>query len=168
MSDTQSPNKERHMPSLNRASSNLFSSNIAHQDQDILRPEQVLDKLTHLLGASNVQADPEKNEHYRMGWRSGGGSALAVLFPQTLLEIWRSLEICVEGDCIIIMQAAKTGLTEGSTPSGNDYDRPVVVINTLAMNQLYLVNDNEQVICLPVATLHQTSDERRLGKGSAF
>ena len=99
MSDTQSLNKERHMPSLNRASSNLFSSNIAHQDT--LHPEQVLDKLTHLLGASNVQADPEKNEHYRMGWRSGGGSALAVLFPQTLLEIWRSLEICVEGDCSI-------------------------------------------------------------------
>ncbi len=27
------------------------------------------------------------------------------------------------------MQAAKTGLTEGSAPSGNDYDRDVVVIN---------------------------------------
>ena len=159
MSDTQSPNKERHMSSLNRASSNLFSSNIAHQDQDTLHAEQVLDKLTHLLGAGNVQADPEKNEHYRMGWRSGGGNALAVLFPQTLLEIWRSLEICVEGDCIIIMQAAKTGLTEGSTPSGNDYDRPVVVINTLAMNQLYLVNDNEQVISLPGATLHQLQSQ---------
>ncbi|GAF53204.1 hypothetical protein JCM18900_11765 [Psychrobacter sp. JCM 18900] len=60
MSDTQSLNKERHMPSLNRASSNLSSSNIAHQDQDTLHPEQVLDKLTHLLGAGNVQADPEK------------------------------------------------------------------------------------------------------------
>ena len=138
-------------------SSNLFSSNMP--SQDIISPDQVLDKLTNVLGASNVQADPEKNEHYRMGWRSGGGAALAVLFPQKLLEIWRSLEICVEGDCIIIMQAAKTGLTEGSTPSGNDYDRPVVVINTLAMNQLYLVNDNEQVISLPGATLHQLQSQ---------
>ena len=152
MSDTPLQDKERHM-----ASSKLFSSNKA--SQDILSPDQVLDKLTNLLGANNVQADPEKNEHYRMGWRSGGGSALAVLFPQTLLEIWRSLEVCVEGDCIIIMQAAKTGLTEGSTPSGNNYDRPVVVINTLAINQLYLVNDNEQVISLPGATLHQLQSQ---------
>lgn len=123
--------------------------------QNVLSPDQVLAKLTSVLGAHNLQADPEKNEHYRMGWRSGGGSALAVLFPQSLLEVWRCLEVCVQGNCIIIMQAAKTGLTEGSTPSGNDYDRPVVVINTLAMDQLFLVNNNEQVISLPGATLHQ-------------
>ena len=147
MSDTPLQDKERHISSSNQAS------------QGMLSPDQVLDKLTNLLGASNVQADPEKNEHYRMGWRSGGGSALAVLFPQTLLDIWRSLEVCVEGDCIIIMQAAKTGLTEGSTPSGNDYDRPVVVINTLAINQLYLVNDGEQVISLSGATLHQLQSQ---------
>ena len=127
--------------------------------QDILSPNQVLDKLTDVLSVRNVQADPEKNEYYRIGWRSGGGNALAVLFPQTLLEIWRCLEVCVEGNCIIIMQAAKTGLTEGSTPSGNDYDRPVVVINTLAIDQLYLINDNEQEISLAGATLHQLQSQ---------
>jgi D-lactate dehydrogenase len=57
------------------------------------------------------------------------------------------------------MQAAKTGLTEGSTPSGDDYDRPVVVINTLAINKLYLINDNEQIISLPGTTLHQLQNE---------
>lgn len=135
----------------------IYLSNIT--SQHIVSTDHVLEKLTNVLGASNVQADPEKNEHYRMGWRSGGGSALAVLFPQTLLEIWCSLEICVEGNCIIIMQAAKTGLTEGSTPSGNGYDRPVVVINTLAIDQLYLVNDNEQVISLPGTTLHHLQNQ---------
>ena len=147
MTDQQSLHKENPIP----------LSNIASQDN--LSTDQVLDKLTDVLGAGNVQADPKKNEHYRMGWRSGGGSALAVVFPQTLLEIWRSLEICVQGNCIIIMQAAKTGLTEGSTPSGNDYDRPVVVINTLAINQLYLVNNNEQVIGLPGTTLHHLQSQ---------
>ena len=127
--------------------------------KSMLSSAQVLVKLTKILGATNIQADPEKNEHYRMGWRSGGGSALAVLFPQTLLDIWRSLEVCVEGNCIVIMQAAKTGLTEGSTPNGDDYDRPVVVINTLAINKLYLINDNEQIISLPGATLHQLQHE---------
>ena len=121
---------------------NRYRSTASYTSQ--LPSDQVLVKLTKILGAANIQADPAKNEHYRMGWRSGGGSALAVLFPQTLFEIWQCLEVCVEGNCIIIMQAAKTGLTEGSTPSGDDYDRPVVVINTLAINKLYLINDNEQ------------------------
>ncbi len=136
---------------------NRYRSTVFYTSQ--LPSDQVLAKLTKILGAANIQADPTKNEHYRMGWRSGGGSALAVLFPQTLLEIWQCLEICVEGNCIIIMQAAKTGLTEGSTPSGDDYDRPVVVINTLAINKLYLINDNEQIISLPGTTLHQLQNE---------
>lgn len=136
---------------------NRYRSTASYTTQ--LPSDQVLAKLTKILGAANIQADPAKNEHYRMGWRSGGGSALAVLFPQTLLEIWQCLEVCVEGNCIIIMQAAKTGLTEGSTPSGDDYDRPVVVINTLAINKLYLINDNEQIISLPGTTLHQLQNE---------
>jgi len=136
---------------------NRYRSTVFYTSQ--LPSDQVLVKLTKILGAANIQADPAKNEHYRMGWRSGGGSALAVLFPQTLLEIWQCLEVCVEGNCIIIMQAAKTGLTEGSTPSGDDYDRPVVVINTLAINKLYLINDNEQIISLPGTTLHQLQNE---------
>ncbi|MDE0843783.1 MAG: D-lactate dehydrogenase [Psychrobacter pacificensis] len=136
---------------------NRYRSTASYTSQ--LPSDQVLVKLIKILGAANIQADPAKNEHYRMGWRSGGGSALAVLFPQTLLEIWQCLEVCVEGNCIIIMQAAKTGLTEGSTPSGDDYDRPVVVINTLAINKLYLINDNEQIISLPGTTLHQLQNE---------
>ena len=136
---------------------NRYRSTASYTSQ--LPSDQVLVKLTEVLGAANIQADPAKNEHYRMGWRSGGGSALAVLFPQTLLEIWQCLEVCVEGNCIIIMQAAKTGLTEGSTPSGDDYDRPVVVINTLAINKLYLINGNEQIISLPGTTLHQLQNE---------
>ena len=152
MNNTRSQDKEDHISSVNISSANTPS-------QQILSADQILDKLTDILGSHNVQADSEKNEYYRMGWRSGGGNALAVLFPQTLLEIWRSLEVCVESNCIIIMQAAKTGLTEGSTPSGNDYDRRVVVINTLAIDQLYLVNDNEQVISLAGATLHQLQSQ---------
>lgn len=133
--------------------SNSYPSTVSGQNK--LSTDEVLTKLTAILGANNMQADPDKNEHYRMGWRSGGGSALAVLFPQNLLDMWRSLEVCVQGNCIIIMQAAKTGLTEGSTPHSNNYDRPVIVINTLAIDQLYLVNNNEQIISLPGATLHQ-------------
>ncbi|MCQ4033895.1 hypothetical protein FK513_28190, partial [Klebsiella pneumoniae] len=44
----------------------------------------------------------------RKGFRSGQGEALAVVFPGTLLELWRVLNACVDADKIILMQAANT------------------------------------------------------------
>lgn len=80
---------------------------------------------------------------------------MAVVFPANLLEQWQVLQACVRHDAIIIFQAANTGLTEGSTPSGNDYDRPVVIISTLRMNRIDVINDGKQVVSLPGATLFQ-------------
>lgn len=79
--------------------------------------------LARLVGPSHLLTDPAKTQRYRKGFRSGQGEALAVVFPGTLLELWRVLNACVDADKIILMQAANTGLTEGSTPNGNDYDR---------------------------------------------
>ena len=62
-------------------------------------------------------------------YRSGEGEAEAVVLPGTLLKLWRVLQAFVAAGKIVIMQAANTGLTEGSTPSGS-YDRDVVIINT--------------------------------------
>ena len=73
---------------------------------------------------------------------------MAVARPGTLLEIWKVLKVCVEADVIIIMQAANTGLTGGSTPFGNDYDRPIVIISTLRINNIQIINNGEQIICL--------------------
>lgn len=115
---------------------------------------QLLTKFSKLLGEENIASGQEKTEHYRTGWRSGGGGALAVLFPKSLLEFWQVLKLCVEADCIMIMQAANTGLTEGSTPSGDDYDRDVIIINTLAMDKLLLLGEGKQVISFPGTTLH--------------
>lgn len=120
---------------------------------------QIIAKLVTVLSSDKVVTQPNKTEHYRSGWRSGQGEALAVLFPSNLLEYWRALEVCVEANCIIIMQAANTGLTEGSTPSGDDYDREVVIINTLAMDQLLFLGEGEQVIGFPGTTLHKLESE---------
>ena len=115
----------------------------------------IINAFKRILGESNLAIGRRQTEHYRKGWRSGEGEALAVLFPHTLMQYWEVLKVCVEYDCIIIMQAAKTGLTEGSTPSGDDYDRPVVVINTLAMDSIVLINGGNQVLSFPGATLFQ-------------
>lgn len=115
----------------------------------------IIEQFQGALGDDSVSVNSKVTEHYRTGWRSGGGDAIAVLFPKTLMEYWEALTICVAEKCIIIMQAANTGLTEGSTPSGSDYDRPVVVINTLAMNDIVLINNGQQAISFPGATLHK-------------
>ena len=119
----------------------------------------VVAQLQAVLSPEHIATDPAATEHYRSGWRSGQGKALAVVFPQTLVALWRVLEVCVNNNCIIIMQAAKTGLTEGSTPSGDDYDREIVVINTLAMDDLIMLEDGKQVISFPGATLHKLEDQ---------
>ena len=55
---------------------------------------------------------------YRTGFRFGNGPALAVVRPGALVEQWKVLLACAAANKIIIMQAANTGLTGGSTPDG--------------------------------------------------
>ncbi|MFT2091036.1 D-lactate dehydrogenase [Paraglaciecola sp. 2405UD69-4] len=114
----------------------------------------LINELQAILAGEHIAVGKRSTEYYRKGWRSGEGSALAVAFPQTLVEFWRTLQACVNADCIIILQGAKTGLTEGSTPSGYDYDREVIVINTLAMNKLFILGAGEQVLGFPGTSLH--------------
>ena len=59
---------------------------------------------------------------------------------------------------IIIMQAANTGLTGGSTPAADDYDRDIAIINTMYIAKLHVIEDGRQVICLPGATLYQLEE----------
>ncbi len=113
-----------------------------------------INELSRLVGASHLLTDAAKTARYRKGFRSGQGDALAVVFPGTLLELWRVLSLCVEADKIILMQAANTGLTEGSTPNGNDYDRDIVIISTLRLDKLHLLDNGEQVLAYPGTTLY--------------
>ena len=117
--------------------------------------QELITTFEQIIGKDNVLTEENKTEYYRSGFRSGKGKALAVLFPTSLVEQWRLLEAAVAANCIIIMQAAKTGLTEGSAPSGNDYDREVVIINITRIKALHLINDGKQIISLPGVSLHQ-------------
>ncbi|MFC0179059.1 D-lactate dehydrogenase [Thorsellia kenyensis] len=120
-----------------------------------LTTEQFINEIRENIGASKILTKPAKIDRYSKGFRSGGGKAIAVLIPTDLLELWNMLKICVKHDKIVIMQAAKTGLTEGSTPSGDDYDRDVVIISTLKIDDLFLLNKGEQIVSLPGTTLYQ-------------
>ncbi|MCR4458077.1 MULTISPECIES: D-lactate dehydrogenase [Enterobacteriaceae] len=113
-----------------------------------------LSELARLVGHAQLLTDPAKTARYRKGFRSGEGKALAVVFPETLLQLWHVLNLCVRNDKIILMQAANTGLTEGSTPSGNDYDRDIVIISTLRLDRLQLIDEGKQVLAWPGTTLY--------------
>ena len=112
----------------------------------------LVDKLREIVGRRNVLTGARRTKRFRKGFRSGEGDVLAVVQPATLLEQWNVLRACVDHDKIVIMQAANTGLTEGSTPKGQ-YDREVVLINTRRMDQLQLIDEGKQVIAFPGSTL---------------
>ncbi|GAA0407365.1 D-lactate dehydrogenase [Cocleimonas flava] len=115
---------------------------------------ELITALKNILGQEKVATDEKKTEYYRKGFRAGSGGALAVLFPDSLLTLWQVLKVCVEANTVIIMQAANTGLTAGSVPNNDDYDREVVIINTLRINNIVLLNGGEQVLGFAGATLH--------------
>ncbi|WP_439328129.1 D-lactate dehydrogenase [Lonepinella sp. BR2357] len=116
---------------------------------------QLIQQLHQIVGKHYVITDPAKNEQYRSGYRFGSGKAIAVVRPATLVEFWQVLKACVEADVIVISQAANTGLTGGSTPSGDDYDRDIVIINAMRISGIQLINQAEQVVCLPGSTLNE-------------
>ncbi|MBO1256839.1 D-lactate dehydrogenase [Alteromonas sp. 5E99-2] len=117
-----------------------------------------IDALRAIVGPSQTITDESKMQPYCKGFRFGSGEAIAVLKPKTLLQIWHSLEACVDAGVIVIMQAANTGLTGGSTPDGNDYDRPIVIINTMLISEIQIIDDAKQIIGLPGSTLFGLED----------
>jgi D-lactate dehydrogenase (quinone) len=114
--------------------------------------QSLIDELIQIVGSRHVMTAAHKTERFRKGFRSGEGEVLAVVQPLTLLQQWQVLKACIAADKIVIMQAANTGLTEGSTPKGT-YDREVVLINTRRMNAIQILHEGRQVISFPGATL---------------
>jgi len=115
----------------------------------------LISQLRQIVGDKYLITDPSKSEAYRSGYRFGNGNALAVVRPGNLTEFWAILKACVAADVIVIAQAANTGLTGGSTPDGNDYDRDIVIINAMRISGIQLINNAQQVVCLPGSTLNE-------------
>jgi D-lactate dehydrogenase len=116
---------------------------------------QLLDALRNIVGPRHVLTGEGSTRRYRIGFRFGSGPALAVVRPGALVELWKVLQACAAANTIVILQAANTGLTGGSTPDGADYDREIVIISTLRIAKIRLIDEGRQVICLPGATLFE-------------
>jgi D-lactate dehydrogenase len=114
-----------------------------------------LAKLKFIVGRWHVLTSERATRAFRTGFRYGGGQALVVIQPGSLVELWRVTQACVDADKIIIPQAANTGLTGGSTPMGDDYDRGVVLVSMSRIAGLHLIRGGQQVVCLAGCTLHE-------------
>ena len=119
-----------------------------------MKNSNVIKNFKTLIGEQNVLTSEWAKSPYSKGWRYGNGKALAVLKPGKLFEIWKILQICVQQDFIVIMQAANTGLTGGSTPNGNDYDREIIIISTMRINDIHIIKGGSQIVGLAGSTLY--------------
>jgi D-lactate dehydrogenase len=118
-------------------------------------PATLLADLCNIVGKKHTLTGDDATRRYRTGFRFGAGNALAVVRPGTIVEQWKVLKACIAANVIVITQASNTGLTGGSTPDGNDYDRDIVIVSTSRMKKVYVIDDGKQVVCLPGATLDQ-------------
>jgi D-lactate dehydrogenase (quinone) len=100
-----------------------------------------IEQLKSIVAPRHVLTKPGSTLRYRVGFRFGDGPVLAVVRPGNLVEQWRVLKLCVAANKIIIMQAANTGLTGGSTPDGSDYDRDIEERLARSANDLQTLGD---------------------------
>jgi D-lactate dehydrogenase (quinone) len=118
----------------------VHSTQSAAPAPDAQARETLLASLGKIVGTRNVLTGDAPTRRYRTGYRFGTGSVLAVVRPGTLVEQWQALAACVAARVIVITQASNTGLTGGSTPDGNDYDRDVVIVSTARIQRVHLLD----------------------------
>ncbi len=131
---------------------------LRHKMTSNLEHTTLIKALQGVVGKSYTLTDNAKKQAYTKGFRFGSGDAIAVVRPATLLEIWQLLKICVFEDVAVIMQAANTGLTGGSTPNGKGYDRPIVIISTMRIDNIHLIDNAKQIVGLAGSTLFGLED----------
>lgn len=123
------------------------------------RSAQAVEAFTRIMGRKHVLTSARATAPFTTGDRFGAGEVLAVLRPGSLVDMWRALQVCVDHDLIVITQAANTGLTGGSGPGDQDYDRDIVILSTLRIDGIHLINDAREAVSLAGATLFSLEEK---------
>ncbi|MEK9990631.1 MAG: D-lactate dehydrogenase [Halieaceae bacterium] len=117
-----------------------------------------IEELAALVPKTRVIREPHHIKRFTTGIRFGTGSALAVFEPSSLLDFWHVLKASIAADCIVICQAANTGVTGGSTPDGDNYDREIVIISTLKLDTCIPLCDAQQALVFAGGTLYRLEE----------
>lgn len=118
-----------------------------------------LAKFKEIVGSEHVLTSERATWPFSKGYRFGGGPVYAVVQPGTLVEAWKALQVAVDAGFSVIPQASNTGLTGGSGPGFQDYDRPFVIISNARIKQVYTINDAREAVSLGGTHLTQLTDE---------
>ena len=137
------------------AMSTLVCEQVTGSDIAAPTSDELIAMLRNIVGQRHVLVGNSATRRYRKGFRFGDGPALAVVRPGSLREMWSVLVACHRANKILIIQAANTGLTGGSTPDGDAYDREIIIVSTMRLAVIHAIRNGEQVVCLPGATLFQ-------------
>ena len=63
-----------------------------HASREAVSNAELIDTFRDIVGKTHVITNPKSMERFCKGFRSGQGTAIAVVRPGTLLEQWRVLE----------------------------------------------------------------------------
>ena len=110
-------------------------------------------KVIDIVGKKNFLINEKEKTPYTSGWRTKPGECEFVVLPDSLSNMWAVLKLCVENNKYILMQAANTSLTGGSTPNGK-YDQGLVIINTTKLKTIIPIKNGKQVLAFPGSTLY--------------
>ena len=105
-------------------------------------------KVIDIVGKKNFLINEKEKTPYTSGWRTKPGECEFVVLPNSLSNMWAVLKLCVENNKYILMQAANTSLTGGSTPNGK-YDQGLVIINTTKLKTIIPIKKGNQVLAFP-------------------
>ncbi len=111
-------------------------------------------EIKNIVGSKNVLEKKKDKAAFVTGWRAYDADCEIVITPTKLLQMWEVLNVLNKYNKIILIQASNTSLTGGSTPFG-EYDRELVIINTLKLNKIFLINNAQQIIAFPGSTLYK-------------
>src|SRR6185295_13965547 len=94
----------------------------------------VIDKLSEIVGTSNVLTAPEDTKPYFTDWRRQyTGSAECVVRPGSTAEVSRVVALCSRDSVAVVPQGGNTGLSGGSVPTGT---RREVVLSLSRLNRI--------------------------------
>ena len=121
--------------------------------------EYILNQLYQICGQENVIDNPQLTNPYVTDWRKRyHGSAIAVVFPHTQLQIQELVRFCLAQQIAIIPQGGNTSTCGAATPL-SDYIKPQLIINLQHMNKiLSLDRDNYSLTVEAGCTLQQVQE----------
>jgi FAD/FMN-containing dehydrogenase len=122
--------------------------------------EQLLPRLTEIVGAKGVICTEDAMQPYMNSWRDNWhGRALAVVRPRSAIETASVVKLCVEMQTPIVPQGGRTGVTGASQPHD---DASEIVVSMERMNTIRAVDVENDTITVDAGCI--LADVRQAAK----